>query len=563
MENSVDYNLHHTKPTNVQMLDPSEQARVWLDEYSHPVGSVAYYLCDRHDGAKIALRYEDANGNRQAFTFAQLRELSERFASVLCDLGVTKGDRVATLMPKSPELVIALLAIWRLGAVHVPLFTAFGPQAVAYRVENSGARVVVTDSANRSKLNGNAEGAYAVDTEQVRVVTVSRQDGVPLCPGDVSFREALETATPFRESITVSGDDLFILLYTSGTTGHPKGVEVPVRALAAFEAYMRFGLDLRDDDVFWNIADPGWAYGLYYGIVGPFLLGNANILFNAPFKVEEAYRILEEYGVTNFAAAPTVYRSMRAKGVPTGLKNQLRLRVLSSAGEPLNPDVVTWAEEHFGVPIHDHYGQTELGMVVMNHQYPALRRPLRPGSMGHAMPGYRVVLVDSEGNELPDGTEGQVAVDTEQSPILWFRGYYGDPERTAERFSAGSRYYCTGDAGSRDADGYIYFSGRADDIISSAGYRIGPFEIENALMGHKAVAEAAAVGVPDERRGEVVKAFVVLREGFAPSSELAKELSEFVKGNLAAHAYPREIEFIDALPKTPSGKVQRFLLRQK
>ena len=356
---------------------------------------------------------------------------------------------------------------------------------------------------------------------------------------------------------------MFILLYTSGTTGHPKGVEVPIKALASFEAYMRFGLDLKPSDVFWNIADPGWAYGLYYGLAGPLLLGQTFIMFNAPFNVEETYRILTEYGVTNYAAAPTVYRAMRAKGIPEGLKDALHLRVLSSAGEPLNPDVSMWAESHLGAPMYDHYVQTEQGMVVNNHHDPKFYSPIKAGSMGQSMPGFRAVIVDSNGAELPPGTEGELAIDTENSPLYWFHGYYNDPARTHERFAAGTRYCLTGDTASVDDEGFIFFSGRSDDIISSAGYRIGPFEVESALMGHQAVAEAAVVGVPDNRRGELVKAFIVLRPNIPPTTELEQELSQFVKQNLSAHSYPREIEFVDALPKTPSGKIQRFLLRKR
>jgi acetyl-CoA synthetase len=361
--------------------------------------------------------------------------------------------------------------------------------------------------------------------------------------------------------VTVSGDDLLVLIYTSGTTGQPKGVEVPVRVLASCVAYLRFGLDLRDDDVYWNIADPGWAYGLYYALITPLLLGHPTILVNARFDARATWRTMAKYGVTNFAAAPTVYRAMRAAGLGAAADEPaVQLRVASSAGEPLNPDIMTWAEESLGTPIHDHYGQTELGMVVCNHHAPALRRSLRPGSMGHPMPGFRVVIVDADYREVEPGQEGQIAIDTAQSPLYWFRGYYRDAQRTAERFGAG-RYFLTGDAASRDADGYFFFSGRADDIINCAGYRIGPFEVENALVGHPAVAEAAVVGKPDALRGEVVKAFVVLRPGYLATDELGAELGRFVKTRLAAHAYPREVAFVDQLPKTPSGKVQRYLLR--
>jgi acetyl-CoA synthetase len=363
------------------------------------------------------------------------------------------------------------------------------------------------------------------------------------------------------EPVEVSGDDLMILLYTSGTTGQPKGVEVPVRALASMAAYMRFGLDLREDDVYWNIADPGWAYGLYYALLGPLLLGQTTLFVNAPFDPITTYRVLRAYGVTNFAAAPTVYRALRAAGsAAADGAPPLRLRVASSGGEPLNPDVITWAEQHLGTAVHDHYGQTELGVAICNHHAPSLRWPLRLGSMGYSLPGYRAVVVDESYGEAAPGQKGQIAIDTTRSPLYWFRGYYKEPARTAERFGAG-RYYLTGDAASCDAEGYFYFSGRADDIINSAGYRIGPFEVESAVLGHPAVAEAAVVGIPDTLRGQVVKAFVVLRTGYDASETLAGELSHFVKSRLSAHAYPREVAFVSQLPKTPSGKVQRYLLR--
>jgi acetyl-CoA synthetase len=532
------------------------RVRDWLAAYDRPAVNVAALICDRHaaDRDRVSLRYEDATGQEAALTFADLRDRSARFAGVLRDLGVAKGDRVATLLPKSPELLLATLAIWRLGAVHVPLFTAFGPQAISYCIGNSETRVLITDAANRPKI-------AAAEMTPPQIVTVADRAGGGLSPGDLSFWLALETAIPVEEPTPIGGGDPFILIYTSGTTGHPKGVVVPVRALAAFETYLRFGFDLRYDDVFWNIADPGWAYGLYYALVGPLLLGQTTLLVNVPFSTDETYRIWRTYGVTNFAAAPTVYRALRAAGVPDGAKAELRLRVASSAGEPLNPDVIAWASEALGVPLHDQYGQTEHGMLVNNHHEPGLRRALRPGSMGHPMPGFRVVVLDQDGNELGAGAEGQVAVEVARSPLFWFGGYYGDATWSARCFVGDGRYYVTGDAASRDADGYIFFSGRADDVISSAGYRIGPFEVESALLGHPAVAEAAVIGKPDPLRGEIVKAFVVLKPGQAPSDELAEELGRFVKTRLSAHAYPREVGFVDQLPKTPSGKIQRFLLR--
>jgi acetyl-CoA synthetase len=533
--------------------DIDRQIAVWQAEHTGPAVAPAELLCDRHAALadRLALRYQDATGTTRAYSFAELREHSARFASVLRSLGVAQGDRVATLLPKSPELVIATLGIWRLGAVHLPLFTAFGPRAIDFRTGHCGARVIVTDTANRPKLAG----------MDVCVVTVEDQDGAAVGSGDVPFRATVAAAEPLAEVARVGGDDLFILIYTSGTTGQPKGVEVPVRALTSFAVYMRFGLDVRDDDIYWNIADPGWAYGLFYALVGPLLLGLPTLFLNAPFTVEGTLNAMRAHSVTNFAAAPTVYRAMRAAGIRDA-RDGLHLRVLSSAGEPLNPDVIAWAEQALGVPIHDHYGQTENAMMVINHHAPALRRPLRPGSMGLEMPGFHAVIVDDEGHELGPGQEGQIGLDIARSPLYWFRGYYKAREWSDKRI-IGGRYYLSGDAASRDADSFFYFTGRTDDIISSGGYRIGPFEVESALMQHPAVAEAAAVGKPDDLRGEIVTAFVVLKAGHTASDELAADLSQFVKANLSAHAYPRAITFVGQLPKTPSGKVQRFLLRQQ
>jgi acetyl-CoA synthetase len=435
--------------------------------------------------------------------------------------------------------------------VHVPLFTAFGPQAIGFRTGHSGARVIVTDVTNRPKLAG----------MDLRAVTAGGQDGAAVDSGDVPFEPAVAAAEALAEVVRVSGDDPFILIYTSGTTGQPKGVEVPVRALTAFAVYMRFGLDVRDDDIYWNIADPGWAYGLYYALVGPLLLGLPTLFLNAPFAVDTVLNAMRIHGVTNFAAAPTIYRAMRAAGAAGG-RDGLGLRVLSSAGEPLNPDVIAWTEQKLGVPVYDHYGQTEHAMMVINHHAPALRQPLRPGSMGVEMRGFHAVIVDDEGHELGPGEEGQVGLDIAQSPLYWFRGYYKAREWSDKRI-IGGRYYLSGDAASRDADNFFYCTGRTDDIISSGGYRIGPFEVENALMQHPAVAEVAVVGKPDELRGEVVTAFVVLKAGNPASEELGADLSQFVKATLSAHAYPRVVTFVDQLPKTPSGKVQRFLLRQQ
>ncbi|MDA8307450.1 MAG: AMP-binding protein [Deltaproteobacteria bacterium] len=541
-------------------MAPEEAVQSWLKEYGGSGVSAAYFLCDRHASIpeKIALFYEDKQGRSLKFTFRELRELSAKMAGFLQSIGIKKGDRVAALLPKTPELLITALAVWRLGAVYVPLFTAFGPDAIELRAGDSGASAVVTNAAHRPKLND----APSCVGGNIRVITVADALGKGIEEGDYSFWNELEKANPLEKPTPVTGDDMMIMLYTSGTTGSPKGVEVPVKALAAFQAYMEFGLDIREDDMFWNMADPGWAYGLYYNAMGPLLVGKATLFFNAPFNATDVFRILSQYRVTNFASAPTAYRALKAEGDKAAAQFPLYLRVASSAGEPLNPEVIEWSRKVLGVPIHDHYGQTELGMVANNHHRADLKRPLKMGSLGQSMPGFRMTVVSEEGRELEAGVDGIFAADVENSPLFWFRGYWNDEARTKERFLCSGRYYLAGDTVSMDGDGYFYFSGRSDDIILCAGYRIGPFEVESALIKHPAVAEAAVVGKADELRLQIVKAYVALKPGTAPSEELAEELKAFVKTHLAAHQYPREIEFVEQLPKTPSGKIQRFLLRK-
>ena len=521
----------------------------WLELYGGSAVALGDVLCDRHArGDAVALRFDGPSATR-ALTYAELSERSQRLAGALRAAGVAPGDRVATMLPKSPELLVALVAVWRLGAVHVPLFTAFGPDAVSYRVAHSDSRVVITDAANRGKV--------AVDAA-IPVFCSGADRGTP----DLDFDGAIASGAPVS-GIERSGDDLLMLLYTSGTTGHPKGVEVPVRALASFHAYMRFSLDVRPGDVFWNIADPGWGYGLWFAVVGPLLLGQTTLMRGVPFDAADVYAALERHGVTNLTGAPTVYRALRAAGVPAGFRERARLRAISSAGEPLNAELLEWSRRELGVAIHDHYGQSELGMPVGFAHHPRLHREPTPGCMGVSAPGYRAVVVGEAGTELAPGVDGELAIDVPASPLYWFRGYYRDPERTAERFRTGDRHHLTGDAARAGADGVLQFASRADDVITSSGYRIGPFEVESALMAHDATAECAVIGVADELRGEAVAAFVVTTPATVGSPELAAELQELVKARLAKHLYPRHVVFVDELPRTPSGKIQRNVLRER
>ncbi len=534
-------------------MSTDERVSELLAVYDRPDADAADLLCDRHPADAVAFTVVEADLSASDLTYGHLRRESARFAAALAGLGIGPGDAVAVLMGKSAELVVALLGIWRRGAVHVPLFTAFAPPAIAMRLEASGARVVVTDADQAPKLESAGDG------RQVVVV-----GGAPET-GQLSFRELLAAQTgdePEAASVAVGGDGPLVLLFTSGTTGTPKGVPVPVRALASFHAYLEFGLDVSADDVFWNAADPGWAYGLYYAILGPLAAGRRSLLLHAGFSPALTWQVVERFGVTNVAAAPTVYRALRAD--PTPVPAGLRLRRASSAGEPLTPEVITWAEEHLGVPVRDHYGQTEHGMVIVNGWADAVRAPVRPGSMGRPLPGWSAaVLDDTATTVLPPGQVGRVAIEVAGSPLLWFAGYADAPEKTAERYTDDGAWYLTGDAGSVDADGFFSFSARDDDVIIMAGYRIGPFDVESVLVTHPRVMETAVIGVPDALRGEVLEAFVVLRSGDRGDEQLAAELQQLVKEQFSAHAYPRTVHFVDELPKTPSGKVQRYVLRRR
>jgi acetyl-CoA synthetase len=457
---------------------------------------------------------------------------------------------VATLMGKSGAYLISLMAIWRLGAVQVPLFTALAPPAIDYRLRASGCRLVVCDAGQRAKL-------AAIDDRSGwrTVVNGPADEEAP------SLEQLIEAGRKGAPPAALGGSGALVQLYTSGTTGKPKGVIAPIRALAAFHAYLEFGLDVRCSDVFWNAADPGWAYGLYYGVLAPLAAGRANLLLDAGFSPETTFEALDRFGVTNFAAAPTVYRALRASGLRP--RRRGRLRCASSAGEPLTPEVNQWARKGLGVEVRDHYGQTEAGMLINNHQQAGLRRPLKPGSMGRPMPGWSVCVLDETGGEARPGELGRVAVDLGRSPLAWFFGYAGTSDRSGDRFSADGRWYFTGDVGRTDEDGDFYFSARDDDVIIMAGYRIGPSDVEAVMLQHPAVAECAVVAAPDEIRGEVVEAVVALRPGYRPSDALTAEIQEQVRRGYGAHAYPRRVHYVDALPRTPSGKVQRFLLRRQ
>ena len=528
-----------------------------IDKYSNPSNSVEKLLCDQHPSNKLAYKIIDENMDEYSLSYGELKAQSTLIANGLRRRGIKKGDRIATLMSKSKEYIITLLAIWRVGAVHVPLFTAFSTPAITLRVNGSKSKIIFCDQKQQPKLKPSNDFSLH---SKLDVITTASFEQTPNWAERWEDLLAIDTPTNY-----VSGLDpeaAIIHIFTSGTTGEPKGVCLPVKALACIEAYAEFAFDLRQTDVFWNAADPGWAYGLYCGILATLTTGTPAILFEGSFSAQATIDIIEKQRVTNFAAAPTVYRSLRADGVE--ISKGHKLRCLSSAGEPLTPDINEWAKSFFGLSVHDHYGQTETSMVINNHHHPELKTILRDGSMGKVMPGWSATVLKNK-EDLPEkpGVPGRVAFIVDESPFSWFAGYIGNAKKSAEKFSKDGKYYLTGDTGSIDNDGYFYFSTRDDDVIIMAGYRIGPFEVESALSTHSAVAECAVIATPDKVRGEVIEAFVVLMPGIEKSEGLTEKLQKWVKTNFAAHAYPRHITYVKELPKTPSGKIQRFALREQ
>ena len=511
--------------------------------------NACYECCDRHAASdKVAIYWQGIDGRKEQYTFKQLQQRASQFANYLKSQGVQAGDRVSGLLPRTAELVITILAAWRIGAVYQPLFTAFGPKAIEHRVQLAQSKFVVTDMGNRSKLDEVADCPA--------IITVAAADGSGLPEGDIDFWQALDAQPEQCELTMRSINDPFLLMFTSGTTGLAKPLEVPLKALIAFGRYMQDAVGLAEDDAFWNIADPGWAYGLYYAITGPLLLGHATLFYEGGFSIDSFCQIVQDYQISNLAGAPTAYRMMMAADQQKMAALRGQFRRISSAGEPLNPEVIRWFDQLLDAPIYDHYGQTEVGMVVCNHH--GLQHAIRAGAAGFASPGYKIAVIDAQGNALAEDTPGILAIDLKQSPMMWFGGY-----KESRKSPFVGDYYLTGDTAEIHADGSMSFVGRSDDVITTSGYRIGPFDVESALLEHDAVIEAAVVGVPDPERTEVVKAFIILAKGLEPTAHLAEELSQFVKKRLSAHAYPRLVEFVAELPKTPSGKIQRFLLRNQ
>jgi len=476
-------------------------------------------------------------------TWRELEARSRRCAAALVAAGLRPGDVVAVFLENHLRYFELLWAAHRVGLYYTTISRHLKRDEAQYIIEDCDARVLFYSRHTQAELDParlDVQGVIRVSMDGADANALDYETWLARQPEDVCLPD------------TPEGTDF---LYSSGTTGLPKGVPVPLNALSAFAQYMRLAIDLREGDVFWNIADPGWAYGLYYAICGPLLLGQATTLYLGGFSAAATWQVIAQLGVTNLTGSPTAYRQLMAAGPEAAAVVKGQLRVLSSAGEPLNPEVIRWVAEHLGAPIHDHYGQTEMGMCVNNHH--GLDHPVNPGSAGLAMPGFRVAVLAPDGRELGPGQPGELAIDLAHSPLMWFTGYLNQPTP-----AIADGWYRTGDSVELEPDGSISFISRADDVITSSGYRIGPFEVESALIEHPAVLESAVIGVPDPERTELVKAFIVLAPDFEPNQALRDQLQRHVRQRLSAHAYPREIDFVQDLPKTPSGKLQRFVLRK-
>ena len=555
-----------------------EAAAALLDGLPGGGLNIAHEAVDRHvsgpRGAHVAIRWLGKRGGRTDITYGELSELTNRFANVLAELGVSRGESVFTLLGRVPELHIGVLGALKLGAAVSPLFSAFGPEPVRQRMDLGDGRVLLTTPSLyrkkvapvRDRLPGLAH-VLLVGAEREPAADAADGSDDPPIPGGQDLAQLMRRASGEHVVANTAPEDLALVHFTSGTTGMPKGAMHVHAAVLAHHVTGGYALDLHPDDVFWCTADPGWVTGTSYGIISPLTHGLTTVVDEAEFDVRRWYDTLERERVTVWYTAPTAVRMMMKAGIDAvGTRDLSALRFIASVGEPLNPEAVRWGIDAFGLPIHDNWWQTETGGIMIAN-YAA--SDIKPGSMGRPMPGIEVailrldehgcvVLSEGRAEEIDEpGVEGELALRPGWPSM--FRGYLHEEERYERCFAGG--WYLTGDLVTRDADGYYWFVGRSDDVIKSAGHLIGPFEVESALMEHPAVAEAGVIGKPDPMAGAIVKAFVALRPGFVPCEDLRLELIGFGRKRLGAAVAPREIDFCDSLPKTRSGKIMRRLLR--
>src|SRR4051812_40456448 len=492
--------------------------------------NIAADVCDKHAREKLAMIHEDPDGAVREVTWGELQDMSDRFARLLRERGVERGDRVAMLLPPTPETAAAFLGTWKAGAILLSMSILYGDEGIRHRLNDSQARVVVTNAANRSRVEGLTE-------------IVELEPG-HLDDGDTDF-----------ERVDTSADDPAQLYYTSGTTGLAKGILHAHRYILGHEEFV-YCHDVQDGERFHGMGEWAWAAGIC-PLIGPWRLGAVQLVLQRKggFDPHQQLDFLSRHEASNVFATPTAIRSMMA--IPdAGTRYPQKFRIVCSAGEPLNPEAIRWFREQYGVTVLDYYGLSESYPLCGNFPF----MEVREGSMGKPMPGWDVAILDEDGQPVPRGERGEISLRARSNPHYPL-GYWNNPEASEEAF--GGEWFHTKDAAQQDEDGYYWYAGRADDVIISAGYRIGPFEVESACIEHPAVVEAAAVASPDPRRGNVVKAFVVVGEGHEPSEELAGDIQRFVRTHLSAYAYPRKVEFIGELPKTLTGKIRRIELRER
>ncbi|MBM7631858.1 acetate--CoA ligase [Geomicrobium sediminis] len=543
---------------NLQSYDEMVKQFDWTEVEKHfsfhQTGKVnlAYEAIDRYaedeqTKNKIALLYSDANRD-ESYTFEEMKRMSNRAANVFKEAGIKKGDRVFIFMSRSPELYFAALGAIKIGAIIGPLFEAFMEGAVRDRLENSEAKAIVTTPELIERVP--VSELPALEHVFIQGKDVDEKDGV------IDFQAKLNEASEDAEVEWVDKEDGLILHYTSGSTGMPKGVLHVHGAMLQHYQTAKWVLDLKEDDVYWCTADPGWVTGTSYGIFGPWLNGVTNVVRGGRFSPEDWYSTIEKYNVTVWYSAPTAFRMLMSAGEDVIKQYDLSsLRHVLSVGEPLNAEVVRWGAEAFGQRIHDTWWMTETGGMMITN-FPAMT--IKPGSMGKPFPGVEAAIIDDQGNVLPPNRMGNLAIKKGWPSMM--RKIWKNEEKYQSYFEIDG-WYVSGDSAYMDEDGYFWFQGRVDDVIMTSGERVGPFEVESKLVEHPAVAEAGVIGKPDPVRGEIIKAFVALRSGHEVSDELKEDIRVFVKKGLAAHAAPREIEFRDKLPKTRSGKIMRRVLK--
>ena len=521
--------------------------------------NMAFECIDRHAVGpkkdKKALLWEGKKGETETYTFGRLKEESDRFANVLEELGVKKGDRVFIFMERLPELYIAFFGILKAGAVAGPLFSAFGPEPVKDRLLDSGARILLTQPALRRRIAGIIPDLPQL--EHVIIVNKNNRDPDPFAEGDKDYEALMSKASPEHEIEKTSMFDYSVMHYTSGTTGKPKGAVHCHQAVVQQYATGKWVLDLHEDDVYWCTADPGWVTGTSYGMLAPWSNGVTQLIHEGGFKAGAWYELIAKYSVTVWYTAPTAIRMLMKAGSEIPARYDLSsLRHINSVGEPLNPEAITWGLPVFKQAIHDNWWQTETGAILIAN-YASM--DVRPGSMGKPVPGIEAGILDDNYDPLPPGRDGNLAIRPGWPSM--FRTYWNNQEMYNSRFRKG--WYITGDQARVDEDGYFWFVGRVDDVINTAGHLVGPFEVESVLIEHPAVVEAGVIGKPDPIAMEVVKAFVSLKDGQEPSDELRRDIMGFARKKLAAAVAPREIEFVPSLPKTRSGKIMRRLLKAR